>query len=62
MKDDPPLIKKRGDDGTNVITVRISEKLSLAELATASSRLSNDLISIIFSCGVDNEDIESSTF
>jgi len=60
MKNDPLVIKKRGDDGNKVITVRISEKTlaRLDELAAASNRSRNELINIILTYGVDNVEIE----
>ncbi len=60
MKNDPLVIKKRGDDGNKVITVRISESTlaKLDALAAASNRSRNELINIILSYGVDNVEIE----
>ncbi len=60
MKNDPLVIKKRGDDGNKVITVRISEGTlaKLDALAAASNRSRNELINIILSYGVENVEIE----
>ena len=49
MKNDPLIIKKRGDDGNRIITVRIRED-TLAELdrlAAESNRSRNELINLI---------------
>ena len=60
MKNDPLIIKKRGDDGNRVITVRIRED-TLAELdrlAAESNRSRNELINLILAHGVKNIEIE----
>ncbi len=60
MKNDPLIIKKRGDDGNRIITVRIRED-TLAELdrlAAESNRSRNELINIILAHGVKNIEIE----
>ena len=54
MKNDPLIIKKRGEDGNRIITVRIRED-TLAELdrlAAESNRSRNELINIILAHGV----------
>ena len=59
MKNEPLIIKKRGDDGTRVITVRIRED-TLAELdrLSAESNYSrNELINVILRHGVENVEI-----
>ena len=59
MKNDPLIIKKRGDDGNRIITVRIRED-TLAELdrlAAESNRSRNELISLILAHGVKNIEI-----
>ena len=56
MKNDPLIIKKRGDDGNRIITVRIRED-TLAELdrlAAESNRSRNELINLILAHGVKN--------
>ena len=56
MKNDPLIIKKRGEDGNRIITVRIRED-TLAELdrlAAESNRSRNELINIILAHGVKN--------
>lgn len=60
MKNDPLIIKKRGDDGNRIITVRICED-TLAELdrlAAESNRSRNELINLILAHGVKNIEIE----
>jgi ribbon-helix-helix protein, copG family len=60
MKNDPLIIKKRGDDGNRIITVRIRED-TLAELdrlAAESNRSRNVLINLILAHGVKNIEIE----
>ena len=59
MKNDPLIIKKRGDDGNRIITVRIRED-TLAELdrlAAESNRSRNELINLIRAHGVKNIEI-----
>ena len=60
MKNDPLIIKKRGEDGNRIITVRIRED-TLAELdrlAAESNRSRSELINIILAHGVKNIEIE----
>lgn len=60
MKNDPLIIKKRGDDGNRIITVRIRED-TLAELdrlAAESNRSRNELINLILAYAVKNIEIE----
>ena len=60
MKNDPLIIKKRGDDGNRIITVRIRED-TLAELdrlAAESNRSRNELVNLILAHGVKNIEIE----
>ena len=60
MKNDPLIIKKRGDDGNRIITVRIREDTlaGLARLAAESNRSRNELINLILAHGVKNIEIE----
>lgn len=60
MKNDPLIIKKRGDDGNRIITVRIREDTlaELARLAAESNRSRNELINLILAHGVKNIEIE----
>ena len=60
MKNDTLVIKKRGEDGSRVITVRIKEDI-LAELdriAGESNYSRNELINVILRHGVENIQIE----
>lgn len=59
MKKEPLKIKKRGEDGNRVITVRISEETlsSLDRIATESNYSRNELINIILKHGVENIEI-----
>lgn len=60
MGNEPLKIKKRGDDGNRVISVRIKET-TLAELdriATESNYSRNELINLILEHGIKNIEIE----
>ena len=60
MVNEPLKIKKRGEDGTKIITVRIREE-TLAELdkiASESNHSRNELINLILAHGVKNIEIE----
>lgn len=60
MSNVPLKIKKRGEDGNRVITVRIKEE-TLAELdkiASESNHSRNELINIILNYGIENIEIE----
>lgn len=60
MKNEPLIIKKRGEDGGRVITVRIKEDIlaSLDQLAAESNYSRNELINIILRHGIENIKIE----
>ena len=60
MKSEPLKIKRRGEDGNKVITVRIREDTldALDKIATETNRSRNELINIILSHGVHNLEIE----
>lgn len=60
MKNEPLKIKKRGEDGSRIITVRIRDS-TLAELdriAAETNYSRNELINLILSHGVKNIEIE----
>lgn len=60
MINEPLKIKKRGEDGNRIITVRIKEE-TLAELdriAAETNYSRNELINLILSHGVKNIEIE----
>ena len=60
MNNEPLRIKKRGEDGTKLITVRIREDVlaELEKLSAASNRSRNELINLILEHGVKNTVIE----
>lgn len=60
MKSEPLKIKRHGEDGNKVITVRIREDTldALDKIATETNRSRNELINIILSHGVQNLEIE----
>lgn len=60
MKNEPLKIKRRGEDGNKVITVRIKEDTldALDKIAAETNRSRNELINIILSHGVQNLEIE----
>lgn len=60
MKSEPLIIKRRGEDGTKIITVRIREE-TLSEfdrIAAESNHSRNELINVILAHGVKNIEIE----
>ena len=60
MKNEALVIKKRGEDGSRVITVRIKEDTLavLDKLAAETNYSRNELINIILKHGVENIQIE----
>lgn len=60
MKNEPLVIKKRGEDGSRIITVRIKEDIlaDLDKIASESNYSRNELINIILAHGVKNIEIE----
>lgn len=60
MNNEPLKIRKRGEDGNRIITVRIKEE-TLAELdriAAETNYSRNELINLILAHGVKNIEIE----
>lgn len=59
VKNEPIKIKKRGEDGNRVITVRIKEDTltKIDKIAAESNYSRNELINIILSHGIDNIEI-----
>lgn len=57
---EPLIIKRRGEDGNKVITVRIKEDVlqKLDKIAAETNYSRNELINIILRHGVDNIIIE----
>ncbi len=60
MTNEPLIIKKRGEDGNKIITVRIREEIlaGLDRLANESNYSRNELINIILDYGVKNIEIQ----
>ena len=60
MKNEPLKIRKRGEDGHRLISVRIETETleKLDKLASESNRSRNELINFILRYGVDNLEIE----
>ena len=59
MDNEPLKIKKRGDDGTRLITVRIREDTltEIDRISSETNRSRNELINLILSYGVKNIEI-----
>ena len=59
MKSEPLRIKKRGEDGNKVITVRVREEIlrELDKVASDSNRSRNELINLILEHGLENLEI-----
>lgn len=60
MKNEPLKIKKRGEDGSKIITVRIREETlaALDRISAEANYSRNELINLILSHGVENIEIE----
>ena len=60
MSKEPLVIKRRGEDGTKIITVRLKEDIvkALDKIASESNYSRNELINIILRHGVDTLKIE----
>ena len=60
MANETLKIKKRGEDGTRVISVRIREEIlgELDRIANESNYSRNELINLILAYGVKNVEIE----
>ena len=60
MNNEPLVIKKRGDDGNRIITVRIREDTlnTLDRIAGETNYSRNELINLILAHGVKNIKIE----
>ena len=61
MSKETIIIRKRGEDGSKIITVRIKEDTlrALDDIAAESNHSRNELINIILKHGVDNIKIPS---
>lgn len=60
MNNEPLVIKKRGEDGYRIISVRLREDIiaSLDKVAAESNHSRNELINLILEHGVKNIEIE----
>ena len=60
MANEPLVIKRRGEDGNRVISVRIQENIltQLDALAAQTNRSRNELINMILAHGIQNIEIE----
>ena len=60
MNNEPLKIKKRGDDGHRVITVRIREELlsQIDQLAAETKYSRNELINLILQHGITHVEVE----
>lgn len=60
MSKEPLIIRRRGEDGNKIITVRIKEDIlaQLDKIATESNHSRNELINIILRYGIENLEIE----
>ncbi len=60
MKNEPLVIKKRGEDGNRIISVRIKEETltEIDKLAAETNYSRNELINIILAHGVENIEIQ----
>ena len=60
MKNDTLVIKRKGEDGSKIITVRLREDTlsELDRIASESNYSRNELINIILKHGVENIKIE----
>ena len=59
MKNEPLKIKKRGEDGNRVITVRIKEDtlMEIDRIAAEINYSRNELINLILTHGIENVEI-----
>lgn len=60
MKNEPLRIKRRGDDGSKIISVRIKEEtlMALDKISAEVNCSRNELINLILSHGIKNIEIE----
>ena len=60
MENKPLKLKRRGEDGSRVITVRIREETlsALDKLAADANYSRNELINLILAHGVENIELE----
>lgn len=60
MNNEPLKLKKRGEDGSRIITVRIREETlaALDRLAAEANYSRNELINLLLSHGIKNVELE----
>lgn len=60
MNKEPLKIKKRGEDGNRIISVRIREEIlsQLDKIAAESNYSRNELINLILDYGIQNIELE----
>jgi len=60
MNKEPLIIKRRGEDGNKIISVRIKEDIlvNLDRIASETNYSRNEIINIILEYGVNNIEIE----
>lgn len=60
MSNEPLKIKKRGEDGNRIISVRIREEIlcQLDKIANESNYSRNELINLILDYGIKNIELE----
>ncbi len=60
MSNEPLVIKRRGEDGNKIITIRIKEDIlrQLDCIAADSNHSRNELINIILRYGIENLEIK----
>ena len=60
MSNEPLVIRRRGEDGSKIITVRIKQDIlaSLDKIAAESNYSRNELINTILRYGVENLEIK----
>lgn len=60
MRNEPLKIKRKGEDGNKIISVRISEDTlsRLDQIASETNYSRNELINLILAYGVENIEIE----
>lgn len=60
MSKEPLVIRRRGEDGNKIITVRIKEDIlaQLDKIAAESNHSRNELINVILRYGIENLTIE----
>ena len=63
MAENPLRIKRRGEDGNRIISVRISEDIlaELDKLAAETNRSRNELINMALQYALDNRELKTDT-